>query len=90
MGGSIVTHRPAPLPIRWWLRATGFGAITMPWRIAYYATWPPDHELVAHEEIHLERYGPWGFTARYLWLLIRHGYEAHPMEIEAREISGHR
>ena len=44
--------------------------------------------LIGLEQI--ERYGPWGFTARYLWLLIRHGYEAHPMEIEAREISGHR
>jgi hypothetical protein len=89
----MMTHRPAPLVIHWWLRATGFSAITMPWRVAYYATWPPDHGLVAHEEVHLEqieRYGALGFTARYLWLLIRHGYEAHPMEIEAREISGHR
>jgi hypothetical protein len=88
-----MTHRPAPLPIRWWLRATGYAAITMPWRVAYYRDWPPDHGLVAHEEVHLEqieRYGALGFTARYLWLLIRHGYEAHPMEIEAREISGHR
>jgi hypothetical protein len=88
-----MTHRPAPLVIRWWLRATGFSAITMPWRVAYYRDWPPDRGLVAHEEVHLEqieRYGALGFTARYLWLLMRHGYEAHPMEIEARIKSGHR
>jgi len=48
-----MTHRPAPLVIRWWLRATGYGAITMPWRVAYYLSWPPDHGLVAHEEVHL-------------------------------------
>ena len=88
-----MTHRPAPLLIRWWLRATGFSAITMPWRVAYYLDWPPPEGLVAHEEVHLaqiERYGALGFTARYLWLLMRHGYEAHPMEIEARIRSGHR
>lgn len=86
-------HRPAPLPIRWWLRATGFSAITMPWRACYYLDWPPPDGLIAHEEIHLEqiqRHGPLGFAARYLWLLMRHGYEAHPMEIEARIKSGHR
>ena len=35
-----MTHRLAPLVIRWWLRATGYAAITMPWRVAYYATSP--------------------------------------------------
>ena len=88
-----MTHRPAPLPIRWWLKATGFSAITMPWRVAYYRDWPPPAGLVAHEAVHLEqieRYGAWGFAVRYLWLLMRHGYEAHPMEIEARIRSGHR
>jgi hypothetical protein len=61
--------------------------------VAYYLDWPPPEGLVAHEEVHLaqiERYGALGFTARYLWLLMRHGYEAHPMEIEARIRSGHR
>ena len=88
-----MTHRPAPLPIRWWLRASGFAAITMPWRVVHYRDWPPLAGLMAHESIHLEqidRYGPWGFTVRYLWNLIRHGYEAHPMEIEARKRSGYR
>ena len=87
-----MTHRPAPLVIRWWLRVTGFAAITMPWRVAYYLSWPPDHRLVAHEEVHLaqiERYGPWGFAARYLWWLARYGYWRHPMEVEARDKSGY-
>jgi hypothetical protein len=88
-----MTHRPAPLVIRWWLRATGYEAITMPWRVAYYLSWPPDHGLVAHEEAHLaqiDRHGPWGFAARYLWWLFLHGYENHPLEIEARQRSGYR
>ena len=86
-------HRPAPLLIRWYLRATGYCGITMPWRRAYYWPWPADRGLVAHEQVHLDqlaRLGPVRFVARYLWLLLRHGYEAHPMEREAREISGHR
>lgn len=86
-------HRPAPPPLRLYLRATGFQAITMPWGRAYYSPWPADPGLIAHEQAHLDqlaRLGPVRFVARYLWLLARHGYEAHPMEREAREISGHR
>lgn len=89
----MTAHRPAPLVIRWWLRATGFAAITMPWSRAYYWPWPPADGLVAHEQAHLDqiaRLGPWRFTVQYLCLLARHGYEQHPMEIEARERSGHR
>jgi hypothetical protein len=88
-----MTHRPAPLVIRWYLSATGFQAITMPWGRAYYWPWPADPGLIAHEQAHLDqlrRLGQVRFVARYLWLLIRHGYERHPMEIEARERSGHR
>ena len=86
-------HRPAPPPLRWYLRATGFQGITMPWGRAYYWPWPPNPSLVDHERVHLyqlARLGPVRFVVRYLWLLLRHGYERHPMEIEAREISGHR
>lgn len=86
-------HRPAPLPIRWYLRATGFRAITLFWGRAYYWPWPADSGLIAHEQVHLDqlaRLGPVRFVARYLWLLIRYGYDQHPMEREAREISGHR
>jgi hypothetical protein len=84
--------RPARGPILWWLRATGYGGITMPWRRAYLI--PArlhDPALRAHEQVHLDqlaRLGPVRFAALYLWLLIRHGYERHPMEVEARERSG--
>ena len=87
----MTAHRPAPLLIRWDLRAAGYRGITMPWRRAYYWPWPPADGLVAHEQVHLDqlaRLGPVRFVALYLWLLARHGYEAHPMEIEARERSG--
>lgn len=89
----MTPHRIAPLPIRLYLRATGYRGITMPWGRAYYWPWPPPDGLIAHEQVHLDqlrRLGPARFVARYLWLLARHGYERHPMEIEAREISGHR
>ena len=84
----MTRHRPAPLVLRWWLRATGFQGITMPWRAAYYLHWPAPHRLVAHEQAHIrqiERYGAVGFLWRYAIGLIRHGYWNHPMEIEARE-----
>ena len=84
--------RPARGPILWWLRATGYGGITMPWGRAYLVPERLDDAgLRAHEAVHLEqidRLGPVRFVARYLWLLARHGYERHPMEIEARERSG--
>jgi hypothetical protein len=52
----------------------------------------PGHEenevLQAHEAVHWEQYARMGlflFYAQYLWGLIRYGYTAHPMEVEARE-----
>lgn len=52
----------------------------------------PGHEyntrLQAHEAVHWEQYERMGlvmFYVRYLWGLIRYGYTAHPMEVEARE-----
>jgi hypothetical protein len=89
----MIEHCPAPAPLRWYLRVTGYQAITMPWSVAYYLSWPPSPGLIAHETVHLDqidRYGPIGFTLRYLWQLARFGYERHPMELEARERSGHR
>lgn len=41
-----------------------------------------------HERVHvaqIERMGRLKFLAVYAWLLLRHGYQQHPMEIEARE-----
>ena len=37
-----------------------------------------------------QRMGALRFYALYLWYQMRHGYEKNPMEIEARQVSGHR
>lgn len=47
--------------------------------------------VLKHESVHWEqwrRYGTLGYYVRYLVGWLRHGYENHPMEIEARERSG--
>ena len=44
-------------------------------------------ELFRHEMQHVYqvlRYGWWVFYAKYLWYLWKHGYAAHPYEIEAK------
>lgn len=46
-----------------------------------------DRKLLLHELTHWDqwqRMGTLRFYASYLWLLWRHGYDNHPMEIEAR------
>jgi hypothetical protein len=81
-------------PVRWFLRATGFAAITLPTRRVYVLReHAGDLGLLAHEAVHLDqiaRLGPVRFTLVYLWQLIRYGYERHPLEVEARDRSGHR
>ncbi|MDR9392672.1 MAG: hypothetical protein RI554_11675 [Trueperaceae bacterium] len=45
--------------------------------------------LIAHELVHvdqIQRYGLLAYWVRYLLLLLRYGYEDHPMEIEARAL----
>lgn len=40
----------------------------------------------AHEHAHVlqwARYGVLGFIARYLWGLLTHSYQGHPMKVEA-------
>jgi len=71
----------------WALRKMGLAAITMPWKVVYIL---PEHmtdmSLIRHEMVHVEQIdqaGPWRFTARYLWWLIRYGYRDNPYEIEA-------
>lgn len=86
-------HRPAAPLLRWYLKTTGYRAVTMPWGVAHYLDWPPYFGLMQHEEVHLEqiaRYGSVGFALRYAWGLLLYGYEMHPLEIEARNRSGHR
>ncbi len=74
-------------PLRWLFEACGFAALTLPWRRVYILEAQCHSSVVIrHEQAHLKqinRYGPVGFTVRYFWLLARHGYHHHPMEIEA-------
>lgn len=83
---------PAPLLPRAFLRATGFGAITTPWGVVY--ALPErigDAGLAAHEAVHLEQIARMGgarWAVTYLWYLLRYGYRANPLEVEARERSG--
>ena len=82
----------ATRPLAWLLRSGGYAGIAMPWGIAYIIPERIDDEsLRAHESVHLmqiERDGPWLFTARVLWYLVRYGYDRSPYELEARRISG--
>ena len=46
----------------------------------------PDYMRV-HERVHARqwrRYGFVGFIVRYVWFVVRYGYERHPLEVEAR------
>jgi hypothetical protein len=81
--------KPAPLLIRWFLNFVKKGAVTLPpWGIYFLA----GHEYVEpHEKVHWQQYermGAFRFYVIYLWYMVRYGYELHPMEIEARTISG--
>lgn len=52
---------------------------------------PPS--LLAHELAHVRQFrrlGWVGMTAEYGRLWVAHGYRAHPMEVEAREMEGSR
>jgi hypothetical protein len=80
--------KPAPRLIAWYLKASGYRAITLP-PFGIYAIEgsTDDAQLARHEQAHWEQYKRMGlvkFYVTYLWLLMRHGYHNHPMEIEAR------
>ena len=81
--------KKAPWLIATFLRIQGFKAITLP-PFGIYALLDAlnDQELEQHELVHWEQYkrmGAMKFYVTYLWLLARHGYWNHPMEIEARK-----
>lgn len=76
---------------RWVLRRLGLLALVMPWGRVYVL---PDEmingELIAHECVHLdqiERLGPWRFSVLYVFWLIKYGYRANPLEVEAYAVS---
>ncbi len=85
--------KPAPLPIRLFLRASKAYGITMPWRTIYLM---PNNitnaGLIRHEQVHvmqIERDGAVVWTFKIFWYLLRYGYKNSPYEIEARLLSGH-
>ena len=77
--------------VRWYLRRTGFWAITLPlWTPTIYILeehWY-DHDLLEHELVHVDqirRMGRVRFALTYLWYQARHGYQNNPLEVEARK-----
>ena len=79
--------------VRWYLRRTGFWAITLPLRtptIYMLAEHRNNSALLAHELVHVEqirRMGRVRFALMYLWYQVRHGYQNNPLEVEARNRS---
>ena len=80
--------RDAPPPISWFMRLFGFVGWASFWRTAYFLPGGLDNRgLVAHELKHLEqieRDGRVVFTVKYVWWLVRYGYQNNPYEEEAR------
>jgi len=78
---------PAPFLLRHYLKATGFEAITMPWRTVYALQLPLPDYLIRHEAIHVLQIMEMGairFTLTYLWYQLRYGYWDNPLEVDAR------
>jgi hypothetical protein len=75
-------------PWKWFLKAAGFRAITMPWRSIYVLEAHVEHErLRRYELVHIaqiERCGAARFSVLYAYCIVRHGYWKHPPEREAR------
>ena len=80
--------KTAPKLIAAYLRWQGYRAITLPPFGIYAVPGSENDECLArHENVHWQQYQRMGavrFYVTYLWLLMRHGYINHPMEIEAR------
>jgi hypothetical protein len=83
-----VTPRPAPHLIRWFLRTTGYAGIALaPWGIFILAEHMYSDRLIRHEQAHWrqwQRMGTVRYYATYVWQVLRYGYAASPMELEAR------
>lgn len=66
----------------------GIDGLTMPWKTIYLR--PEcylDGPLIIHELVHIaqiKRLGPIKFSLRYLYEMVRYGYDNSPLEIEAR------
>jgi hypothetical protein len=80
--------KPARHIIRWILRKTGFAGVTLaPWGIYILAEHMYSDRLIRHEQAHWQQWQRMGtvrYYATYIWQVLRHGYAAAPMELEAR------
>jgi hypothetical protein len=87
-----MTPRPARHIVAWTLRRTGFSGVALPpFGVFILAERMGNERLIKHEMAHWLQYKRMGavrFYAAYLWGLLRHGYQNHPMEIEARKAEG--
>lgn len=75
------------------LRMRKAKGVTYPWGIYVMPGEEKNAGLIAHERVHaqqVERMGAVWYLVKYSAMWLRYGYERHPMEIEAREKSGHR
>ena len=74
--------------LRWFLRATGFGGITLPpFGVYILAERMGDERLVRHEQRHWQQAQEMGvlrWYAAYAWYSVRYGYWNNPLEVDAR------
>ena len=84
-----MTPRPARHLIRWFLRAFGYGGITLPpLAIFILAERINEAPLIKHEQCHwqqAQRMGVLRWYVTYIWQVLRYSYRNAPLEIEARE-----
>jgi hypothetical protein len=82
--------KPARGPVKWVLKATGFGGVTLPpWGIFILPERINEPDLRRHEEVHwaqAQRMGIVKYYLTYLWQVLRYGYHDAPMEREARGV----
>lgn len=80
--------KPAKGLVKAFLDIVGSDGVTLPpFGIYIRERCLADDQLCRHERAHWaqwQRMGTVRFYAVYLWLLARHGYDEHPMELEAR------
>jgi hypothetical protein len=88
-GNDTMHLRDAPPLIAWFMKLFGFKGWASFWRTGYFLPGYLDNRgLVMHELKHLEqieRDGRLVFAIKYVWWLIRFGYQNNPYELEARQ-----
>ena len=85
--------KPAKHVVRWFLKTTKFGGVTIPpFGIYILEERINEPDLRRHESVHWGQYKRMGlvmFYIKYFYYSIRYGYTNNPMEIEARDANNH-